>query len=58
MEQAETYLELAACCPHCHEQNTVEWTDETVNGLEEWVCQNCDKGFTYCHPANNYGLSI
>ena len=57
MKQAEVYIELNAVCPHCNETNIVEWVDETVDGLEEWKCDNCPEHFTYCHPMNNYGLA-
>ena len=55
--QAETFIELQAQCPHCADDQIVEWADETVNGLEEWTCTHCGEDFTYCHPENQYGLS-
>jgi len=58
MKQAETYIDLKAECPHCGEGMEVEWADDTVNGLEEWQCENCNEQFTYCHPCNQYGLAV
>ena len=57
MKQAETYMELKAVCPSCGDHTEVEWVDETVNGLENWVCERCNERFSYCHPENIYGLS-
>lgn len=57
VKQAETWQALECQCPYCGTIQTVEWVDETVNGLEECQCENCNEKFTYCHPENNYGLA-
>lgn len=58
MKQAETYLELHVECPYCGKVQEVEWVDETVDGKEEWRCEECDEEFTYCHPENHYGHTL
>ena len=57
MKQAETFIEMKAEYPHCAAHIVVEAVDETVNGLEEVVCENCKEPFSYCHPGNIYGLA-
>lgn len=57
-KQAETYLELWAICPHCGENQPVEWCDDSVDGKEEWTCEKCGMEFLYVHPENKYGLGV
>lgn len=55
-KQAETFLALQAECPNCNAIEEVGLCDESVDGLEDWVCEHCNEYFTYCHPGNLYGL--
>lgn len=57
MKQAETFIDIVAACPHCGMHQLVEWADDTVDGLEEHVCEHCNQSFSYCHPNNKHGLA-
>lgn len=57
MKQADTFIALQCECPHCGELQEPEWAEESENELSEWSCCKCHEEFTYCHPANNYGLA-